>query len=348
MLLEQYDWGLDARTLQILFALALGVMFGVAAQVTRFCLRRAVAPEAADRGQAGAVWLTALAVAISGFQIASAAGYVDLQGHRYLDGSVPVVAIVLGGLAFGAGMILTRGCASRLTVLAATGNLRAVVVLAVFAIVAHSTLKGVLAPVRTTLGSVTADLPFGTLYALPGAPLAVCALALLGAGYAIYTFRPKVSHVVLAAVIGLVPVLGWATTSVLLMDEFDPLEVQSAAFTLPWTDALFWTLASSAVQAGFGTGLIGGVLLGSFLSALVRGELQMQGFEDAPQMRRYLAGATLMGFGGVLAGGCTVGAGLSGSSALSLAALLALGSITIGATVFSRIGGIRAAAVAAE
>ena len=173
-------------------------------------------------------------------------------------------------------------------------------------------------------------------------------LALLGAGYAIYTFRPKVSHVVLAAVIGLVPVLGWATTSVLLMDEFDPLEVQSAAFTLPWTDALFWTLASSAVQAGFGTGLIGGVLLGSFLSALVRGELQMQGFEDAPQMRRYLAGATLMGFGGVLAGGCTVGAGLSGSSALSLAALLALGSITIGATVFSRIGGIRAAAVAAE
>lgn len=348
MLLEQYDWGLDARTLQILFALALGVVFGVAAQITRFCLRRAVAPEAADQGQAGAVWLTALAVAIVGFQAATAAGYVDLQGHRYLDGSVPVVAIVLGGLAFGAGMILTRGCASRLTVLAATGNLRAVVVLAVFAIVAHATLKGVLAPVRSALGALTADLPFGTLNALPVAPIAAGALALSAAAYAIYLYRPSVSHVLLAAVIGLVPVLGWATTSVLLMDEFDPLEVQSAAFTLPWTDALFWTLASSAVPGGFGTGLIGGVLLGSFLSALVRGELQMQGFEDAPQMLRYLAGAVLMGFGGVLAGGCTVGAGLSGSAALSLAALLALGSIAVGATVFSRIGGIRPEAVAAE
>ena len=92
MLLEQYDWGLDARTLQILFALGLGVLLGAAAQITRFCLRRAVAPDAADRGQAGAVWVTALAVAITGFVIASAAGYVDLQGHRYLDGAVPVVA----------------------------------------------------------------------------------------------------------------------------------------------------------------------------------------------------------------------------------------------------------------
>lgn len=348
MLLEQYDWGLDARTLQILFAVALGVMFGVAAQITRFCLRRAVAPEASDRGQAGAVWLTALAVAIVGFQAAASAGYVDLQGHRYLDGSIPVLAIVLGGLAFGAGMILTRGCASRLTVLAATGNLRAVVVLAVFAIVAHATLKGVLAPVRTTLGGLTADLPFGTLYALPVAPFVVGAVALLAAGYAIYRFRPSASHVVLAAVIGLVPVLGWATTSVLLMDEFDPLEVQSAAFTLPWSEALFWTLASSAVPAGFGTGLIGGVLVGSFLSALARGELQLQSFEDTPQMLRYFAGAVLMGFGGVLAGGCTIGAGLSGSAALSLAALLALGSIATGAAVFSRIGARHPEAVAAE
>ena len=338
MLLEQYDWGLDARTLQILFALGLGVLLGAAAQITRFCLRRAVAPDAADRGQAGAVWVTALAVAITGFVIASAAGYVDLQGHRYLDGAVPVVAIVLGGLAFGVGMILTRGCASRLTVLAATGNLRAAVVLVVFAVVAHSTLKGVLAPVRTTLGGLTAELPFGTLYAIPYAPYLAAAVALLAAAALVLRFRPSASQVALGALIGLIPVLGWATTSVLLMDEFVPLEVQSAAFTLPWSDTLFWAIASSAIPAGFGTGLIGGVLLGSFLSATVRGELKLESFEDAPQMLRYFAGASLMGFGGVLAGGCTIGAGLSGSAALSVAALLALASITIGAAAFSRLG----------
>ncbi|MBB3995680.1 putative membrane protein YedE/YeeE [Sulfitobacter undariae] len=347
MLLEQYDWGIDARTLQVLFALGLGLLLGGAAQITRFCLRRAIVPEAADRGPAGAIWLTALAVAIISFQVAASAGFIDLQGHRYLDSSIPVVAIVLGGLAFGAGMVLTRGCASRLTVLAATGNLRAAAVLVVFAVIAHATLKGVLAPVRTTLGALTVDLPFGSLYAIPFAPSVAGALVLLAALYLVRKYQPSVAHVALAIVIGLVPVLGWATTSVLLMDEFEPLDVQSVAFTLPWTETLFWTIASSAIPAGFGTGFIGGVLLGSFFSAIVRGELKLEGFEGGPQMLRYFSGAALMGFGGVLAGGCTVGAGLSGSSALSIAALLALGSITVGAAVFSRIGSNQAAPLAA-
>jgi uncharacterized membrane protein YedE/YeeE len=47
-------------------------------------------------------------------------------------------------------------------------------------------------------------------------------------------------------------------------------------------------------------------------------------------MGRSLSGAALMGVGGVFAGGCTVGAGLSGVATLSVAALLALGSIVAG------------------
>ncbi|MEH6647393.1 YeeE/YedE family protein [Sulfitobacter sp.] len=347
MLLEQYDWGLDARTLQVLFALVLGVVLGAAAQITRFCLRRAVAGDLSERGPAGAIWMTALATAIVSFLIASGAGFVDLQDHRYFSASVPVVAIVVGGLAFGAGMILTRGCASRLTVLAATGNLRAVVVLTVFAITAHATLKGVLAPVRTSLGVLTAELPFGSLYAVPFAAVLASVIAVAAAGLLIHRHRPGVGQVVLGALIGLVPVLGWATTSVLLFDEFDPLEAQSAAFTLPWSDTLFWTLASSAIPAGFGTGFIGGVLLGSFISALLRSELKVESFENAQQMGRYLSGAVLMGVGGVLAGGCTIGAGLSGSASLSIAALLALASILTGAVLANRVTGRALAAVPA-
>ncbi|MCX7565450.1 YeeE/YedE family protein [Sulfitobacter sp. F26169L] len=348
MLLENFDWGYDARTLQIFFALGLGVVLGAAAQVTRFCLRRAIVGEATDRGQAGAIWLTAFATALLGFLFANMAGFVELEGHRYLDADVAVAAILIGGLAFGAGMVLTRGCASRLTVLAATGNMRAVVVLTVFALVAHATLKGVLAPVRTTLSAFTTDLPFGTLYAIPfAAPVAV-ALAVVAAVLMIRRHRPAIGHVILGAVIGLVPVLGWATTSFLLMDEFDPLAVQSAAFTLPWADTLFWVIASSAIPAGFGTGFIAGVLVGSFLSATLRRELSLQGFEGGNQMLRYIAGAGLMGFGGVLAGGCTIGAGLSGSATLSLAALLALASIVIGATFASRVPAISPSGVTAS
>lgn len=337
MLLETYDWGLETRTLQLLFGLGIGLIFGVAAQITQFCLRRAVAGDSGDRGTAGAIWLTAFATSIAAFQVTDAYGFIAIEEHRFLTNDIAVLAILIGGAAFGAGMVLTRGCVSRLTVLSATGNMRSATVLIIFAITAHAMLKGILSPVRTALGSFTVNLPFASLTELTGGAALIAALAIVAAAWLIRQFRPSWHHVALGGVIGLVPVLGWATTSVLLYDEFDPLAVQSAAFTLPWTDTLFWVIASTAVPAGFGTGFIGGILAGSFASAALRGELQTASFESTSQTVRYSLGAVLMGFGGVLAGGCTVGAGLSGASALSVAALLALASIIAGAWVTSRI-----------
>lgn len=330
MLLELYDFGLEPRTLHLLAGALLGLAFGVAAQISRFCLRRAVAGDPGERASAGAVWLTALAVSVAGFAIASALGYVDLSDHRFFSAELPIAALVLGGLAFGAGMVLTRGCVSRLTVLSATGNLRAISVLLVFAVVAHAALKGVLAPVRTSIGSFNVDAPFASLASVPfGLPI-LAALIALGAAYLAAQARPATRDVVLGGVIGLVAVGGWAATSVLLFDDFDPMPVQTAAFTLPWSDTLFWTIASSAIPAGFGVGFIGGVLAGSFLSAAARRELKLQSFESPVQTVRYISGGALMGLGGVLAGGCTVGAGLSGVGTGSLAAVIALASIVAG------------------
>ncbi|MGB7322416.1 MAG: YeeE/YedE thiosulfate transporter family protein, partial [Albidovulum sp.] len=48
-------------------------------------------------------------------------------------------------------------------------------------------------------------------------------------------------------------------------------------------------------------------------------------------MERYLAGGVLMGFGSMLAGGCAVGAGMSGGSIFALTAWLALLSMWVGA-----------------
>ncbi|MXQ07459.1 YeeE/YedE family protein [Alphaproteobacteria bacterium GH1-50] len=330
MLLELYDFGVETRILHLLAGLALGLVFGVAAQISRFCLRRAVAGPRAERGEAGAVWLTALATAIVAFGAVSAFGLVDISEHRFASANLPIAALVLGGLAFGVGMVLTRGCVSRLTVLSATGNLRAVLVLAAFAVTAHAMLKGVLAPVRTSIGALSIDAPFASLAATPiGLAVLLAPVAAL-AGYLTWQSRASALRLVLGGVIGLVAVAGWATTSVLLFDEFDPLTVQTAAFTLPWSDTLFWVIAATAIPAGFGVGFIGGVLGGSFLSAAARGELQLQSFESPQQTLSYLAGGALMGFGGVLAGGCTVGAGLSGVATGSIAAIIALLSIAIG------------------
>ncbi|MFZ1246584.1 MAG: YeeE/YedE thiosulfate transporter family protein, partial [Azonexus sp.] len=48
-------------------------------------------------------------------------------------------------------------------------------------------------------------------------------------------------------------------------------------------------------------------------------------------MRRYLAGAVCMGFGGMLAGGCAVGAGVSGAAIFALTAWIALIGMWVGA-----------------
>ncbi|MEM6596218.1 MAG: YeeE/YedE thiosulfate transporter family protein, partial [Pseudomonadota bacterium] len=234
------------------------------------------------------------------------------------------------GLLFGAGMILTRGCASRLTVLSATGNLRAVLVLTVLAITSHATMKGVLAPLRTSLGSYSFELTHGIVFSSTIGFVLVLLLLVAGSAMLVWRYRSSALSLISGAVIGLVAVGGWVATSTLLFDEFDPLAVQTAAFIQPWSDTLFWTIASSAVPAGFAVGFLFGVLVGSFLSAAARGELTLVTFETPKQTVFYISGGVLMGVGGVLAGGCTIGAGLSGVATGSITAMIALISIVVG------------------
>ena len=95
---------LTAPQAVVWFALALGLAFGALAQITRFCLRRSLAGE--DRKQAAGIWLTALAVAVLGTQAAVAQGWIGFGDHRFMAANLPVLAVVVGGLLFGAGMVL--------------------------------------------------------------------------------------------------------------------------------------------------------------------------------------------------------------------------------------------------
>ena len=321
---------LTAPQASVWFAMILGAAFGLLAERTRFCFRRGIVGE--DRRAALGVWLTGLSFALLGTQGAVALGWLDFSDHRFMASDLPIASVLLGGALFGAGMVLTRGCVSRLTVLTASGNLRALTVLAVFAVFGHATLKGLLAPVRVAIADMTVPLGETTsLAALPGgAALWTAALAVLAL---LYAARSGNRWPMLAggALIGLLVPLGWVGTAFVLYDDFDPIAVQSLAFTSAWADTLFYTVASTAVPAGFGVGLVSGVLLGAFVSALAGRRFQWQSFTSPQETGRYLAGAALMGVGGVLAGGCTVGAGLSGIPTLSITAILTLAAITAGA-----------------
>ena len=330
---EQFEFEtLTARGASVILALVIGLAFGVLAQITRFCFRRAIVGDAEDRPGARGVWFMALASAILGTQAAVHFDLIGFDAHRFMTSDVPILAIAIGGLMFGVGMVLTRGCISRLTVLTGTGNTRALVVLLLFALAAHSTMKGVLAPVRTGLSNWTQN--FGEIVSFAGLPGGTVGWTL---GFAVLALTIALSagarplHLALAVLLGLLVPAGWIGTGFILFDEFDPIAMQSLSFTLPHADALFWTIASSSIPAGFGVGLVGGVIAGALASSLLRGEFRWQSFSSPQQTGRYAGGAVLMGVGGTLAGGCTVGLGLSGIPTLSIAAVLGLVFITVGA-----------------
>lgn len=331
MIFELYDLTLSPVTASLILGLALGAVFGIAAWISRFCLRRGVVGEGAEGRAARGVWVMALLVALLGTQGLVAAGWLDLSGFRMAASELPWLAVLLGGLLFGVGMVLARGCISRLTVLGGAGNLRALTVVTVVAIVAHATMKGVLAPLRVALGGVTFDLgQASTAAGLPGGAGLWAAVIALGAAALVWRSGARPRDLALAAVIGALIPLGWWGTGVALYDDFDPIALQSMAFTGPWTDALFYAVAGTSVAPGFGAGLIGGTLIGGFVAAAAAGGLQLESFTAPRETLRYVAGGALMGFGGVLAGGCTIGAGLSGVSTLSVAAALALAAIILG------------------
>jgi uncharacterized membrane protein YedE/YeeE len=77
--------------------------------------------------------------------------------------------------------------------------------------------------------------------------------------------------------------------------------------------------------------MVPGVFAGALFASLLSGEWKMQGFQDGPSMTRYLLGASLMGFGGMLAGGCAVGAGVTGGAIFALTAWMALAAMWAGA-----------------
>jgi uncharacterized membrane protein YedE/YeeE len=95
-------------------------------------------------------------------------------------------------------------------------------------------------------------------------------------------------------------------------------------------------LQTPAPKIGFEFGLMPGVFLGSLAGALFGREFKLEGFKDGYSMRRYIGGAILMGFGSMLAGGCAIGAGVTGGAIFALTAWLTLVGMWLGAGLTDR------------
>ncbi len=329
----------DEATLAAVFGLLTGIVFGVAAQRSSFCLRAATVEFA--RGQLGprmSVWLLTFSTALVWVQGARFLGLFRPDDARMMAVTGSWSGAVIGGLLFGAGMVLARGCSGRLLVLAASGNLRSLIAGLIFAVVAQMSLHGWLSPLRgylaalwTTPGGRNVDLL--AALALPQGSGLVLGVAI--AGLALVLARRNrlgASGLIFASGVGFAVALGWVLTFSLAQVAFEPVSVTSATFSGPSANTLMYFLVPDAVL-GFDIGLVPGVFVGAFVAAALSGELQFQGFEGEGQMRRSMTGAALMGFGAMLAGGCAIGAGVTGGSIFVATAWLALLCMWIGAVI---------------
>lgn len=261
-----------------------------------------------------------------------------------MSGPASISGALIGGLVFGVGMVLTRGCPSRLIVLSSNGNLRALLSGLLFAVVAQATIAGPLVPLRSAANNLWTLDPGPTRHLLVRFGLAtevgmLIGLALLGFA-CLLAARSGIRKPWLWAGgvgVGMMVAATWGFSQAVARHSFEPLQVHGLTFSAPSAEWLMRMLQSPAPKIGFEFGLLPGVALGALLGGLLGRELKLEGFHDGHSMRRYIAGAILMGFGAVTAGGCALGAGVTGGSVLAVSAWLSLAGMWAGAALTHRL-----------
>jgi hypothetical protein len=247
-----------------------------------------------------------------------------------------------GGLLFGYGMVLSNGCGSRALVLLGRGNLRSFVVVIVLGISAEITLKGLVAPARIALLQMSQATPkvisFPALLSMLGLSetfarmlaASVIAGALIIFAFAHTPFQRAWGQIAAGIAVGLLVAAGWFATGYLGADDFNPAAVTSLTFIAPIADAVQYAMLSTGLSLNFGITMVAGVFAGSLLTALLTGRFHWEGFHSPRHMLRSIGGAALMGAGGAMAYGCSIGQGLTGLSTLALASFVAVGGILLG------------------
>lgn len=331
--------------LVVLAGLVIGLIYGAVGLLSGFCLMSSMRGWLGEGdGRLVRTYALAIGVAIAASQFLAGKGVVDLGKTIYLQQTFSVPVLFLGGLLFGYGMVLSNGCGSRALVLLGRGNLRSFVVVIVLAIAAQMTLKGLIAPARIALvqasqATVSANsLPslLGTLgLAEPlsralAAAVIVAALVLFAVAHP--GFRRSPGQIAAGVIVGLLVAAGWLVTGYLGADDFNPVAVTTLTFVAPIADSLQYAMLSTGLTLNFGIATVAGVFAGSLATALATGRFKLEGYSSPRHMLRSGGGAALMGIGGAMAFGCSIGQGLTGMSTLALGSFVAVAGILLGTT----------------
>jgi uncharacterized membrane protein YedE/YeeE len=295
-------------------------------------------------------WLLAIVIAIIGTQLAVIVGVLSIEQTSYLQPQLFWLAAIIGGLLFGFGMVLSCGCGSRNLAMCASGDLRALISVITLGIIAYMTIRGIFSIPRDWFYSAAAvdsaawiaipsiDGTISTLLSIDEQLARLIAMIVITSPLLWFIFkdsefRHTPRRIIAGICIGLLVVSGWLLSGWIFKDEFADTAPESLTFVEPVGDSLLYLMIWTGSSINFGIATVGGLVVGSFITALYRKEFYVRGFEDSAEMGRYIIGGALMGMGGALAGGCTFGQGISGISTLGFMSILTLASIVVGALI---------------
>lgn len=345
---------------------ALALIFGFTAQRSAFCPVGGLREWVNERrfGRLG-TYFGAIAAAILFTAVAEGLGLFELSQTMppYRSAEFAWGRYILGGFIFGLGMVLASGCGMRNLVRVGQGSLKAVWLVVVMALMAYLMTRTsfyaewvmpVVAPLSLSFAQAGAQ-DLASLLVGPSDLLSTWRwlLGLLIGGALLFwllkspdfkQFKPLLT----AWVIGAVIVGGYALTGGFYAEqikeeasfmELPPtgLGTQSFTFAAPMGDVVYWLSDPHWALVTFGVLAVLGMVIGSLMGALAFGQFKLEGFVSAKDFVRSTIGAVLVGFGAVLAMGCSVGHGLSGTATLALGSFVALASILAGAYVGIRL-----------
>mgnify|MGYP000162021921 CR=1 FL=1 len=361
------EMNIHIQVLLLVFAVA--VVVGGVANKTNFCTMGAVSDwvNIGDKNRLRA-WLLAVTVALGGVLLLEASGKLVLPGDTfppYRTAQFAWLRYLLGGMLFGVGMTLASGCGSKTCIRIGGGNLKSLLVLAIAAPVAYLLIwtdfyanwfdrwiaptnidlasRGVASQdVGVLVGSLFGLEDLTRVHLLLGALVVIAALIWLFRSAA---FRASGDNILGGTVVGLAVVAGWYITGgpmgtqwkeyvEFATDVPSRVNVQSYTFISPMADLARWIVQPAQwTLVTFGLVSLVGVIAGSFLYAILTRSFRVEWFASASDFARHVAGAVLIALGGVMAMGCTIGQGVTGTSTFALGSFIALGAIIFGAAL---------------
>jgi uncharacterized membrane protein YedE/YeeE len=178
-------------------------------------------------------------------------------------------------------------------------------------------------------------------------------------------FRTSRDNILGGLVVGLVILAAWYTSSNIAVNADDELysmtdyyaewdmlaeseegkpergsavAAQSFTFINPIGQAYGFAISGfERAMISFGLVSVFGVILGSLLWSLLSKSFRIEWFANLKDFFMHLIGAILMGFGGVMAMGCTIGQGITGVSTLAIGSILTFFSIVFGSALTMKI-----------